>query len=164
MWQKETTGDGAEAPTLVTCFQLLLRYFPYSTQDPLPRSGTSHSGLGPPPSVNNNKINAHRHCLQANLMKAIPQLYCVQSPTKTRHRICELKQRGDWRKWVEKNNQPTHFSKHFSKCCCLKESENIQGIQSEIQVRHEYELQNHCRVLLEQFSIFQHISIWQMYF
>lgn len=45
----------------------------YSAQAHLTRNGSTHTGLGPPPSISN-PDNALRTCLQTNLMKAILQL------------------------------------------------------------------------------------------
>lgn len=61
---------GMLLPGLLPCFA---QHNFYTTQDQMPRHGTTHILLGPPSSIINLKKNALHTCPQANLMGATPR-------------------------------------------------------------------------------------------
>jgi hypothetical protein len=58
---------------LLACFPDLLSLFSYTTQDYLPRGGTTHSGLGPPTSIINQDSVPHI-CPQASPIETVSQM------------------------------------------------------------------------------------------
>lgn len=102
----------------------------------------------------------HRKCLTAQVVQNvwnIEQGYNDGGNSSTR--LCLVSnQKQASNLWIDTEGkmgweQQYAHTYYFSKCCCLKESENMQGIQFENLVRYGYEVQkNQYMVLLGQLS------------